>query len=139
MKALLEFLLRYLDFFYLDPRYRITNSTTSGVANINASLRLTGPVISWEISNDRGQIGFGAAPTKFSESPDNWFRISLIRQYLDGFDELNAVSSAETVSWIRDNIDRIEQLFTDSSATHSCEELIALAKSLAIKYWGPPS
>lgn len=62
MKTLLEFFLRHFDFPYLDPSYRITDSTTSGNPLINASLRLTGPVISWDLSNDRGQVRIIIAP-----------------------------------------------------------------------------
>lgn len=138
MKTLLEFFLHYFDFLYLDPRYRVTDSTTSGNPTINASLTLTGPVISWELSNDRGQFGFTIAPTSLTTSPDNWFRVTLIRQYLDDYDETNAVSADQTVAWIRSNLSRIEQLFAGAQAERSCEELLKLAKALAIKYWGPP-
>lgn len=73
-----------------------------------------------------------------AKSPDNWSRVSLIRQYLDDYDKTNVVSREATVAWIRDNLARIEDLFTDAKAARSFEELIALAKSLAIKYFGPP-
>jgi hypothetical protein len=138
MKSLLEFFLYYLDFLYLDPRYHVTDSTTSGDPTTNASLTLTGPLISLELTNDRGQFGFAIAPTALAESPDNWFRATLVRQYLDDYDETNVVSPDETVAWIRSNRDRIEQLFVEGEAEHSCEELINLAKALAIKYFGPP-
>jgi hypothetical protein len=138
VKTLLQFYLQYLDFLYLDPRYRITNSATSGDPVINASLTLTGALLSCDISNDRGQIGFTFAPTKSARIPDNWFRESLIRQYLDDYDETNIVSPEATVAWIRDNLGRIEDLFTDAKADRSCEELLNLAKLLANKYFGPP-
>lgn len=138
MKRLLEFFLNYFDFLYLDPRYRVTDSTTSGNPMIDASLTLTGPVVSWELTNDRGQFGSAIAPTALAESPDNWFRATLVRQYLDDYDETNTVSPEETVAWIRSNLGRIEHLFTEAEAEHSCEELIKLAKELATKYFGPP-
>lgn len=138
MKSLLEFFLYYFDFLYLDPRYHVTDSTTSGDPLINASLTLTGPVISWELTNDRGQLGFVIAPTELAESPDNWFRVTLIRQYLDDYDETNAVPPDATVAWIRSNLSRIEQLFSEPETERSCEELLNLAKALAIKYFGPP-
>jgi hypothetical protein len=137
MKTLLEFYLRYLDFIYLDPRYRITNSSTAGVATINASLTLTSALLNLQIANDRGQILFNVAPTKLN-LPENWFRVSIIRQYLDGYDELNRVSAVETTAWIRENLGRIEDLFSDSSVIQSCEEVAALENANALKYWGPP-
>lgn len=136
MKILLEFYLRYLDFIYLDPEYRITNSTTAGSATINASLTLTGSTLTWQIVNDRGPILFDVTPTRLS-SPENWFRVPIIRQYLDGYDELNAVSPAETAMWIRDNLGRIEGLFLDPVAAQSCESLTALEEENTLKYWGP--
>ena len=137
MRTLLQFYLQYLDFLYLDPRYRITNSATSGNPTINASLTLTGPVISLDISNDRGQIDFTFAPTKLAATPDNWFRASLIRQYLDNYDETNIVSPEAMVAWIRGNSQRIEDLFTDANADRSCAKLLELAKQLADRYFGP--
>ena len=47
--------------------------------------------MSFWITNDRGQISCDVVPTQL-ESPQNWFRISIIRQFLDGFDETNVVS-----------------------------------------------
>lgn len=136
MKTLLEFYLQYLDFIYLDPEYRITNSKTTGSATINASLTLTGPTLTWQIANDRGQIQFAVSPTGMS-SPENWFRAPIVRQYLDGHDEEKVISPAETVAWIRDNVGRIKDLFADSSVVHSCEKLAALEEGNALKYWGP--
>jgi hypothetical protein len=138
VKALLEFFLRYCDFLYLNPRYRITDSRTSGAATTDAALTLTGPVVSWSLHNNRGQIGFGVAPTQFAASPENWFRISVIRQYLDHYDETNVVTPVEAAAWIRENLGRIEELFSDASAARTCDALIALEESLAVKYFGPP-
>lgn len=138
MTTLLQFYLQYLSFLYLDSRYHITDSTTSGNTSINASLTVTGPLLKWLIANDRGQIEFTIAPTRLAAVRDNWFRASLIRQYLDNYDETNRVSPEAMVAWIRDNVERIEELFNDSRADQSCEELLNLAKLLANKYFGPP-
>ncbi|WP_083562195.1 hypothetical protein [Mycobacterium malmoense] len=138
MKTLLEFYLQYFNFLYLDPRYHITNSETSGNLTINASLTLTGPLISWNLFNDRGQMGFAIAPTQLAASPENWFRISVVRQYLDNYDETNFVPPEATVAWTRDNLGRIEELFSETTAASSCKALIALEESLANKYFGPP-
>ncbi|OBH99461.1 hypothetical protein [Mycobacterium sp. E2733] len=137
MRTLLQFYLQYFDFLYLDPRYRITDSSTSGNPTINASLTVASPSLSWHISNDRGQIGVSFAPTKSAAVPDNWFRASLIRQYLDNYDETNTVSPEAMVAWIRDNLERIEDLLSDAKADGSCEKLLNLAKLLADKYFGP--
>jgi hypothetical protein len=137
MKTLLKFVIEYFDFLYLDARYRITDSSTSGVATIDAGLNLTGPVISWSVHNDRGILGFGVAPTGLASSPDNWFRISVIRQHLDDFDERNRASPVDLVTWTRNNLSRIEEMFSSANAAKSCEALIALEKALADKYFGP--
>ncbi len=138
VKTLLEFYLQYFEFLYLNSQYRITDSTTSGDPAISAPLTVTGDVISWDLSNNRGQIGVGIAPTRLAKSPDNWFRVSLVRQYFDDYDETSVVSPEATAAWIRKNPGRIEALFANDKASRSCEELIALAKSLANKYFGPP-
>jgi hypothetical protein len=90
MKTLLEFYLKYQDFLYLDPRYRITDSSTTGVATNGASLTLRSSLTSWHMSNDRGQILLSAAPTKLAAELRNWFRLSILRQHLDDYDETNA-------------------------------------------------
>lgn len=138
MKTLLEFFLRYCDFLYLEPRNRITDSRSSGAPTIDAGLTLTGPLVSWSLDNNRGRLGLAVAPTEFAASPENWFRITVVRQYLDGYDEMNAASPEETVTWTRDNLGRIEELFSDASAASSCKALIGLEESLATKYFGPP-
>ncbi len=135
MKTLLEYFLRYFDILYLDPRYRITDSSTSGVANNDASLRLTGPILSWSLTNDKGQIVLYAAPTELANA-SNWFRVSLIKQYLDSDDEIEYLPAADEIGWVRENSGRLEQLFADDSKLEgTCEKLGALRRSNANKYW----
>ncbi|BBU24753.1 hypothetical protein [Mycobacterium xenopi] len=135
MKALLEYFLAYFEFLYLDPRYRITDSSTRGLAAIDASLRLTGPTLSWNLTNDRGQMQLTVAPTELA-TPENWFWVSLIRQHLNGDDEIEYLSTAEEIEWARENSGRIEQLFSDSSAiAKNCEALRTLRQFNAETYW----
>lgn len=135
MKTLLEYFLRYFDLLYLDPRYRITDSSTSGVATNNASLRLTGPILSWSLTNDKGQIVLHVAPTELATA-SNWFRVSLIKQYLDNDDEIEYLPAADEIGWVRENGGRLEQLFADGSKLESTyDKLGALRRSNANKYW----
>lgn len=134
MRTLLEFFLRYCDFLYLDPRYRITDSSTTGVPNNNASLNLTGPILSWGFANDRGQILLTVAPTELPTF-GNWFRIPLIKQYLNGDEEIEYSSAENDVEWARENSGRIGQLFSDHSAIETtCESLRTLRQSNTEKY-----
>lgn len=64
MTRLLELFLKCLEVLYLDPKYRITDSTTAGSPTENASLRVTGEVVSWQVINDRGQIFVAVAPSR---------------------------------------------------------------------------
>jgi hypothetical protein len=105
------------------------------VTTIDAGLNLTGPAVSWSIANNRGQFRIAVAPT--AQPSDHWFRVSLVRRYLDGYDETNAVSPSEEVRWIRENLGRVEELLTGTNAASSHKDLEALAKTLAIKYFGP--
>jgi len=135
MKTLLEYFLRYFDLLYLDPRYRITDSSTGGVATNNASLRLTGPILSWSLTNDKGQILLHVAPTELAAA-SNWFRVSLMKQYLDNDDEIEYLPAADEIGWVRENSGRLEQLFADDSKLEStCDKLGALRRSNANKYW----
>lgn len=135
MKTLLEYFLQYFNVLYLDPRYHITNSITSGVATNNASLTITGPVLTWELTNDRGQFLLGVAPTALA-TQDNWFTVSLIKQYLSGQSEIEYPSAAEEIAWIHANGERVEELFSDASNIDAiCEVLRALRRSNANRYW----
>jgi hypothetical protein len=135
MKTLLEYFLEYFEVLYLDPRYRITDSSTSSVATNDASLRLTGPILSWHLSNDKGQILLSVAATGLLTS-NSWFRISLVKQYLNGEDEIEYLSAAEEIGWIRENGMRVEQLFSDvASLETTCETLRALRRTNANRYW----
>ena len=135
MKTLLEYFLRYFDLLYLDPRYRITDSNTGGVATNNASLRLTAPILSWSLTNDKGLIVLHVAPTELAAA-SNWFRVSLIKQYLDNDDEIEYLQAADEIGWVRENSGRLEQLFADDSKLEStCDKLGALRRSNANKYW----
>ena len=135
MKTLLEYLLKYFDVLYLDPRYRITNSSTTGVASNNASLTITGPILSWQLTNDRGQFLLAVAPTALA-TPDNWFTVSLIKQYLNGQDEVDYLTAADEIAWIRENGERAEELLSDASTIETvCETLRSLRRSNANKYW----
>jgi len=134
---LLEYLLKYLGFLYLDPRYRITDSSSTGSPTENASLRLTSDVLSWRLTNDRGQIRLVVAPTKLERS-ENWFRITSVRQYLDHEEERGTMLTDELALWLGHNINRVENLFSENSlAANSCAALIALEEAKANKLFGP--
>ncbi|MDD4867551.1 MAG: hypothetical protein PHQ28_10690 [Mycobacterium sp.] len=118
----------------MDHRYRITDSKT-GSAAINASLTITGPVLTWLLVNDRGQMQIAIAPTLLTTAR-NWFWISLIKQFLDGDDEIAYLSTSKELDWIRQNGDRVEQLFSDPSTLDStCAKLAALRRVNADRYW----
>jgi hypothetical protein len=135
MKTLLEYFLKYFDVLYLDPSYHITNSITTGVASNNASLTITGPILSWDLTNDKGQFILGVAPTALA-TPDNWFSVSLIKQYLNGQDEIEYSSAADEIAWVRENDGRVEQLFSDASTIETiCDTLGSLRRSNANRYW----
>lgn len=135
MRTLLEYFLRYFDVLYLDPRYHITDSRSSGVATNDASLRLTGPILSWSLTNDKSQMLLGVAPTRLA-AQGNWFRVSLIRQYLNGDDEIEYLTAAGEIEWVRENSGRIEQLFSDASGIETtCETLSGLRRANANRYW----
>jgi hypothetical protein len=137
MKYLLEVFLKYFDFLYLDPRYHITNSSTSGAPDIDAQILLTGDILSWSFTNDRGQVILAVAPTA-QLSPENWFRLSIIRRHLDKTSESGSTLTVEAIDWLRANASRVESLFLDARVSKmSCEALIALENAVADELFGP--
>jgi hypothetical protein len=136
VKTLLAYLCNHFDFLYLNPQYRITDSGAGGNATDTATLRFSGPLASFWFSNERGRIFCDVAPTKLA-SQENWFRIPIVRQYLDGLEEANAISAKEAADWVRENFARIEDLFTDEAVGRSCEEMTSLERISAQKRFGP--
>jgi hypothetical protein len=136
VKTLLEFFTAHFDFLYLDGRYRISDSGTSGKTTVDAGLTLTGPGLSWSIHNNRGKLGIGVAPTALADWPENWFRISVVSQYLDNSEE-PIVDPTIMVAWTRNNLNRIEALFSGANTAKSCDELRALEEAIANKRFGP--
>ncbi|WP_082978401.1 hypothetical protein [Mycobacterium sp. 1081908.1] len=135
MKTLLEYFVRYFELLYLDSRYHITNSSTSGAASINASLTITGPILIWDLTNDRGQFLLSVAPRALATA-DNWFTVSLIKQYLNGQNNIDYLSAADEIAWFRENSQPVEELFSDGSKSETvCETLRSLRRSNADRYW----
>lgn len=135
MKTLLQIFLEYFDLFYLEPSYRITDSRTSGAAQVDASLVISGPTLTWRLVNDRGQIQLAVAPSQLP-ARENWFWLSVIRQYLDGDED--TIIDVNGIEWLRNNVNRIEQLFTDQeTAVHSCQDLNSLKEQIASRLFGP--
>ena len=138
MKTLLVFVVQYVGFLYLNPTYRITDSSTRGLADIDASMSFTSERLKWDVVNDRGIICFTAVPIRQTAS-DDWFALALIGQYLDGDEGAGARSPVEQADWLSANLNRVEQLFVDeSTAAHVCDELAALRRSNSSKKWGWP-
>ncbi|TAM62942.1 hypothetical protein [Mycobacterium sp.] len=138
MKTLLEFIVQYVGVLYLNPKYRITDSSNRGLADIDASISFTGEQLRWDVINDRGIIYFAAAPVLYSTS-DDWFWLSLIRQYLEGVDDTGASGAIDQANWLSANLNRVEEMFADqSTASRICEELITLRRSNSSKKWGWP-
>jgi hypothetical protein len=138
MRLLLEFIARYVGFLYLDPKYRIIDSSNRGLSDIDASITFASDRIRWDAINDRGQIYFAAVPLLQTSDPD-WFTSSLIRQYLEGGEDTGAGAPVAQANWLSENLSRVEQLFSDEvTSTRSCEELIVLRRSNSVKKWGSP-
>lgn len=135
MKTLLEYLLIHLDMLYLDPQYHITNSSSRGLPTVDASLQLTGPILSWNLANNRGQIELTVAPTQLA-TQENWFWLPLIKQYVDAQPEIHYMSANEEIEWARGNMERVKEAFSNTSTLdETCKELRALRQSNSDKYW----
>jgi hypothetical protein len=135
VKSTLEFILQHVAFLYLNPEYRITDSNSRGLADIDASMSFTGERLRWDVVNDRGQIYFAAVPI-LPGGAGNWFAVSLIRQYLEGGDDTGAASPAEQANWLSANLERLEELFADEpTSVRACDSLIALRRSNSSRKW----
>ena len=138
MTRLLEFIAQYLQVLYLNPAYRFTNSRSRGLADIDASITLSSERLTWVVSNDRGQFEISVAPTRVG-GEDDWFWLSVIRQYLGGGDDTEQGSTLDQVSWLATSLPAIEGLFADDRrAAEVCAELNDLQRANAYKNWGIP-
>jgi hypothetical protein len=96
---------------------------------------VTGPTLSWNLKNNRGQIELTVAPTQLA-TLENWFWLSLLKQYIDAQPEIDYMSADEEIEWVRNNMERVEQIFTDTSTLdETCKELRDLRQSNSDKYW----
>lgn len=138
MRALLEFVVRYLQTLYLNPSYRFIDSSSRGFADSDASISLSNDSLRWDITNDRGQVDMILTPLRYA-TEENHFWLSLVRQYIEGGDDTAQGSAVELANWLTENLGRIEQLFVDESkAPRVCQELVALRLANARKNWGWP-
>lgn len=137
MKTLLEFIVGYASFLYLNPKYRITDSSNRGLAEIDASIMFSSEVLKWNIVNDRGIIYFVAVPV-LQAHPDE-FALSLIRQYLGRGDDAGQIQPVDQANWLSQNLNDVEELFADKPTTaRVCDELAVLRRSNSSKRWGWP-
>lgn len=130
MKTLLTDSLNNFEFLYTNPQYRFTDSSTDGRPTGDASLRLTGPLASFWFSNERGRLSCDVAPTQ-SASEKNWFRVPIVRQYLEGQAEASASPAKETAAWMEGNLERIDTLFTEDAVAKSCSEMFSLGEDFS--------
>jgi hypothetical protein len=138
MRILLQFFLEYLEVLYLNPKYRFTNSANRGLADIDASITMTGDQLVWQINNDRGQINWAVAPVHRANS-EYWFWLPLIRQYLEGGDESPQDSPVQQAAWLTQHLTEVEELFDgDTSSARVCEELVTLRRWNSSRKWGWP-
>lgn len=138
MKTLLEFIVQYAGLLYLNPNYRIIDSSTRGLTDIDASVSFASDELKWDVVNERGRIYFAAVPIVLG-SAANWFTISLIREYLEGGEDTGADSPVDQANWLSANLNRIEQIFADGpTSMRVSEELIALRGSNSSKKWSWP-
>ncbi|WP_235216002.1 hypothetical protein [Mycobacterium kyorinense] len=86
------------------------------------------------MTNNRGQFELTVAPTDRATA-ENWFWVSLVKQYLDGDDEIEYLSAAKEIEWLRKNSSRVEQLFSDKSVDTACETLRTLRQFNSDRYW----
>ncbi|WP_156738082.1 hypothetical protein [Mycobacterium scrofulaceum] len=134
MKALFEFFLKYFDFLYLNPQYRIADSHVAKDAP-SASLTLVGPALTFALIYDRGQIEILVAPSKLTQ-PENWFWPSLIKQYIDNDRLIHYLPAPDEAIWVRENLGAVERLLSGASTLKAtCDELCALRRADSEKYW----
>ncbi|WP_139829593.1 hypothetical protein [Mycobacterium gastri] len=113
---------------YLDPQYQITDSSASGVAMNNAYLMLTGPVMSWQLTDSRSRSDVAQYRATQAVISDHWYTVSLLKQYLNGNDKSEHRSAADEFKWLGVNRDRVEQLFSEAHTIDTiCETLRTLA------------
>lgn len=137
MKTLLEFIVRYGSVLYLNPKYRITDSSNRGLADIDASISFSSEVLKWDVVNDRGIIYFVAVPVL--QDGSDWFALSLIRQYLEESDDTGPIQPVDQANWLSQNLNEVEGLFADKpTASRVCDELDTLRLSNSSKRWGWP-
>lgn len=129
MQRVLEFVIRYLGFVYLDPSSKFVDSRTRGERFVNAWIAIETDKLKWVIHADRDQVRLNVG-TRIEAVSKSTYSTSLVRQLLEGGPERDDLLDDLSVEWVRDNVDSISALFADEGAARkSCRALEELQMS----------
>lgn len=134
MTELLQILISWLSFLYVDGRYRFCDSSVSDSFGGDAALTLTSDLLRWRLVRDRGQVFLDCQPV--GEDDTLWYSTDLLVRLLTGEKVESAELDEPTAKWIEGNLANIEGRFTAASRQQTMQEMRELKRRRAKEMFG---
>jgi len=129
MEEILRYLMKYCSFLYSPNQFRFVDSHSSESFG-NALLVLEHEDLRVQFVRDRGQIFLDFQPTS-KKSKRDWYSIDIVKQLVTGKIEPSAEMDSEKAEFLKNNLDKIEQLFSTANMESTIKKLRELERARA--------
>ena len=135
MEELQRILKEWLNFFFIGGRYHVVN-TQAGPSFNDALIDFRSEVVSWRLANDRGQILLSFSLGKDSFDETDSYSLDLLFRLVEGQRLESAILTKEKAKWLEENIEKIEQRFSQVSLSQTLKDLKKLRTLRAKEMFG---
>ena len=134
LKKLLSFVAS-CTYLFLDNRFRFADSHVTQSFDGNCDITLQSQKMKIRLIRDRGQISMDFRAASGTHEED-WYSIDIVRQMITGEKECSGLMDTENTLFLRQNIDAIENLFTDEALPMTRTEMRRLEMARAKRLFG---
>ncbi len=127
MDEILEYLISYCSFLYERNRFRFVDSMVSDAFGGDSLLVLASEELQLRFVRDRGQL-FLDFRTARQKGDKGWYSIDLVRQLITGEREYHSLMNEENARFLKENLDTIEQLFSERNIKDTLSSLKELRR-----------
>jgi hypothetical protein len=115
MKEILEVLVRWFDFLWVDGRYRITGSVVSTSSGGDGDLEVASDALRLRFVRERGHV-FLDFQVPWSPDKGEWYPVDLVRRLITGERQRSSELDEGYASFVRDSLPEIEARFATEEA-----------------------
>lgn len=125
MVELLRVLADWLNFFFINNRYRLDHSQVGPSSN-DALIEFVSGTLRWRLVRDRSQVLLSCRPSKKGYKESEWYSADIIIRFITEQKVDSAVLTQDMAAWFERNLSEIEQRFS----TEQLDVTIAALKRL---------